>query len=61
MKIFERVTFPTAAIYNVKPEIGVKMEGGAQVEIVKNETCSKQCGTGDCCHECCSEQTQTTQ
>lgn len=37
MKIFERITFPSSAIYNISPEIGAKTTGCADVSVCKTE------------------------
>lgn len=36
MKIFQRITFPTSAIYNVQTEIGAKIIGSADVEVLES-------------------------
>lgn len=37
MKIFERITFPSSAIYNINPQIGAKTTGCADVSTCKTE------------------------
>lgn len=36
MKIFQRITFPTSAIYNVQTEVGAKTTGSADVEVLES-------------------------
>lgn len=51
MKLFERIYFPTAAIYNIKSEVKIKIECCAEVEVIKNQVenieilCTENC----CC------------
>ena len=38
MGIFERMTFPASAIYNIKTDVVVELKGSADVEVVKETT-----------------------
>lgn len=35
MKIFERITFPSSAVYNIQTEIKIKVTASATVELIK--------------------------
>lgn len=37
MKLFERITFPTAAVYNIQTKIEAKIKGNADVNLIRNE------------------------
>lgn len=38
MGIFDRMTFPASAIYNIKTDVVVELDGVADVEVVKSNT-----------------------
>lgn len=38
MKLFERITWPESATYNITPNSGAKSAGSAEIEVIKKES-----------------------
>lgn len=37
MKLFERITWPESATYNITPTSGAKSAGSAEIEVIKRD------------------------